>query len=63
MTWWSAICVYRHYLYFFVGVYALTIVATGVGYLGGYTASVAAIGMLLGSGWNKKCRPRICAVK
>lgn len=38
---------FQHYLYFFVGVYALTIVATGVGYLGGYTASVAAIGMLV----------------
>lgn len=38
---------FGHYLYFFVVVYALTIVATGVGYLGGYTAPVAAIGMLV----------------
>jgi len=38
---------FEHFLYFFVGVYSLTVVATGIGYLGGYTAPVAAIGMLV----------------
>eukprot|EP00438_Fugacium_kawagutii_P016468 Skav211461 [mRNA] locus=scaffold379:214811:230882:- [translate_table: standard] len=36
-----------HFFYFFLGCYVLTLVATGVGYLGGYAAPVAAIGMLV----------------
>ncbi|CAK8992172.1 unnamed protein product [Durusdinium trenchii] len=38
---------FEHFFYFFLGVYALTCVATGIGYLGGYAAPVAAIGMLV----------------
>ncbi|CAK9049460.1 Putative ABC transporter ATP-binding protein/permease [Durusdinium trenchii] len=42
---------FEHFFYFFLGVYALTCVATGIGYLGGYAAPVAAIGMWL---WQER---------
>ena len=37
----------RNFFWFFLTIYLLTSVATGIGYLGGYVAPIGAVGMLL----------------